>query len=74
MYFRLLDNGMTPEQARSVLPNSLKTELIMTANIREWRHFLKLRTSTAAHPQLIEVTIPLLEELKSILPVLFSDI
>jgi len=73
-YFNLLENGATPEEARSVLPNSLKTEIIMTANIREWRHFLKLRTSKAAHPQIREVAKMLLDELTLKLPGLFDDI
>jgi len=60
MYFKLLDWGCSPEEARAVLPNSLKTEIVMTANIREWRHFLKLRTSPAAHPQMREVACMLL--------------
>jgi thymidylate synthase (FAD) len=65
---------VTPQEARSVLPNSLKTEVIMTANLREWRHFLKLRTSTAAHPQMREVTIPLLLDLAKQIPVVFDDL
>ena len=73
-YFKLLGHGSTPQEARSVLPNSLKTELIMTANLREWRHFLKLRTTKAAHPQMRELTIPLLEELKELIPIVFDDI
>ena len=73
-YMRLLREGSTPQEARSVLPNSLKTEILMTANIREWRHFLKLRTSSAAHPQIREVAAPLLKELKEKIPVLFDDI
>ena len=73
-YFNLLNLGATAEQARSVLPNSLKTEIIMTANIREWRHFLKLRTSKAAHPQIREVAKMLLDELTFKLPGLFEDI
>lgn len=73
-YFDLLTQGATPQEARTVLPNSLKTEVVMTANIREWRHFLKLRTSSAAHPQIREVAIPLLIELKKMIPVLFDDI
>ena len=73
-YFELLEMGATPEQARSVLPNSIKTEIVMTANLREWRHFLKLRTSQAAHPQMRELTIPLLKELKEKIPVIFDDI
>lgn len=70
----MLDWGCTPEEARAVLPNSLKTELIMTANIREWRHFLKLRTANAAHPQMKEVARPLLNKFKQLMPVLFDDI
>lgn len=74
-YFTLLDQaGATPEKARSVLPTSLKTEVVMTANIREWRNFFKLRTSPAAHPQMREVTIPLLKELQEKIPILFDDI
>ena len=73
-YFALLKYGCTPQMARAVLPNSLKTEVVMTANIREWRHFLKLRTDKAAHPQMREVTIPLLHELQARVPVLFDDI
>ena len=53
---------------------SLKTEVVMTANIREWRHFLKLRTSPAAHPQIREVATPLLKELQELVPILFDDI
>lgn len=67
-------NSVPPELARSILPNSLKTEVIMTANIREWRHFLKLRTSKAAHPQMREVAIELLNQVKTRIPVLFEDI
>lgn len=73
-YFDLLEWGCTPQEARAVLPNSLKTEVVMTANIREWRHFLRLRTSAAAHPQIREVAVPLLHELQRLLPVLFGDI
>lgn len=73
-YFNLLSIGLTPQEARAVLPNSLKTEVVMTANIREWRHFLKLRTAKAAHPQMRELCIPLLKELQELMPVLFGDI
>lgn len=54
-YFELLTMGATPQEARSVLPNSLKTELIMTATLPEWKHFLELRTAADAHPQIREV-------------------
>lgn len=73
-YFDLLDSGATPQEARSVLPNSLKIEIIMTANIREWRHFFKLRTSKEAHPQMREIARPLLDGLQDVLPELFDDI
>lgn len=73
-YMEMIEHGCTPEEARSILPNSLKTEVMMTANIREWRHFLKLRTSPAAHPQMREVALMLLEKCKETFPVLFDDI
>lgn len=73
-YFMLLDYGWSPQEARSVLPNSLKTEVVMTANIREWRHFLKLRCSPAAHPQMREIATQLLDAVCEEMPVLFGDI
>lgn len=74
MYFKLLKNGATPEQARTILPNSIKTEIVMTANLREWRHFLKLRTSKAAHPQMRQVANMILTMFKEKIPVIFDDI
>lgn len=73
-YFKLIQDGATPQEARSVLPNSLKTEIVMTANLREWRHFFKLRTADTAHPQMREITRPLLSELKMLIPIVFDDI
>ena len=73
-YMKMLELGATPQIARSVLPNSTKTELIVTANYREWRNFFRLRTENAAHPQMREVAVPLLRELKEKLPVIFEDI
>ncbi len=73
-YFDLLSNGAKPEEARSILPNSLKTEIVVTMNLREWRHFFKLRTSRRAHPQMREVAIMLLENFKTTLPTVFEDI
>lgn len=73
-YLELLAGGITPQEARSVLPNSTKTEITITANYREWRNFFKLRTAKEAHPQMREVTIPLLAELKEKLPIIFDDI
>lgn len=74
VYFALIDANATPQEARAVLPNSLKTELVMTANLREWRHFLKLRTSKAAHPDMRKLAIELLEKFKETLPIIFNDI
>lgn len=76
-YMQLIQNGRTPQEARSVLPNSVKTEVVMSTNYREWRHFFKLRAARAtgpAHPQMEELTRPLLEELKKLIPVVFDDI
>lgn len=73
-YFALLQLGATPQEARTVLPNSLKTEVVMTANIREWRHFFKLRCSPAAHPQMRQVACMLLRMCKEQIPILFDDI
>ena len=72
-YFELLNWGCTPQEARAVLPNSLKTEVVMTANLREWRHFFKLRTTPAAHPQMREVAKMLLKQMREMVPVVFDD-
>lgn len=74
VYFYLLANGATPQEARSVLPNSLKTDIAVTYNLREWKHFFTLRCSQAAHPQMRQVAIPLLKYFKNKLPVVFGDI
>lgn len=73
-YLRMIDNGYTPQEARAVLPNSLKTEVVMTANLREWRTVLKQRTSKAAHPEMRRLMIPLLKELQEKIPIVFDDI
>lgn len=73
-YFKMLELGASPQEARSVLPNSLKTEIVVTANLREWRHFFRLRCASTAHPQMREIAIPLFEEMKELLPELFEDI
>ena len=73
-YLNMLAQGWTPQQARSILPNSLKTTINISCNIREWRHILKLRTAKTAHPQMREVMCPLLDEFKSKIPILFDDI
>ena len=76
-YLAMIESGATPEQARDILPMSIKTEIVMTANLREWRHFLKLRAEGVTgkpHPQMLEITIPFLNELKQKIPVVFDDI
>jgi thymidylate synthase (FAD) len=73
-YNRLISMGAHPEEARSILPNSLKTEIVITMNLREWRHFFKLRTTVKAHPQMREITIPMLKRFKMKIPIIFDDI
>jgi len=73
-YFVMLTYGWQPQHARSVLPNSLAATIDVTANMREWRHILQLRTEKAAHPQMRALMIPLLRELREALPVLFGDV
>lgn len=73
-YTGLLRAGWTPQEARTVLPNSLKTEIVVTYNLREWRHFLKVRCSPKAHPQMREIAVPLLKEFQKRTPIIFDDI
>ena len=73
-YHGLRHMGWRPEQARSVLPNSLKTEIVMTCNLREWRHFFTLRCAKAAHPQMREIAIPMSTEFYEYLPEVFGDL
>lgn len=76
-YFSLLSLGMKPEQARDVLPLSTMTKLMMTANLREWRHFFKLRacgTTGKPHPQMLQVAVPLLGDFKRRIAVAFDDL
>ena len=76
-YLSLIKCGVTPQEARSVLPNSTKTEIVMTANLREWRWFFKLRAADVtgqASPQMHELARPLLTELKTLVPIIFDDI
>ncbi len=74
LYMTLIKNGWTPEKARYILPNGIKTEIVVTANLREWRHILKLRTEVYSHPQMREIMRPLVSELKSKIPIIFDDI
>lgn len=73
-YFALIEAGAKPEEARSVLPNSLKTEIVMTMDLREWRHFIRLRGSRAAHPQIAEITAQIRDEFVKRYPVFFEDL
>ena len=74
-YLKMLELGATPQIARSVLPQSTKTEITITANYREWRHFFRLRavgTTGRPHPQMEEVAEPLLHEVSTLIPVVVS--
>ncbi len=73
-YNKLIALGAKPEEARSILPNSLKTEIVVTMNLRSWRNFFKLRTAPAAHPQIRQIASALLDDLKTQLPVIFGDL
>lgn len=72
-YLYMLACHCTPQEARSVLPNSLKTEIVMTANLREWRWFFEKRAHKAAHPQMRELAYPLRDEFRKLLPVVFDN-
>ncbi len=69
-----LAKGRSPQIARSVFPNALASRIIITGNLRNWRHFFIMRTTKEAHPQMRQVTIPLLAEFKEKIPILFDDI
>lgn len=73
-YNELISKGWSPQQARSILPNSLKTEINVSANLREWRHIFKLRCSAGAHPQMIDLMNPLKKRFQSLIPILFDDL
>lgn len=71
-YNTLIDYEWKPEQARSILPNALKTEIVVSTDLQEWKHIFKLRTAPAAHPQMRELMIPLQEEFKKLYPEVFE--
>lgn len=76
-YFELLSIGRSPQEARDVLPNSLKTEIVITMNLREWRHFFKLRacgTTGKPHPQMLEITVPMLKSFQERIPLVFDNL
>jgi thymidylate synthase (FAD) len=73
-YRDLLVSGAPPQTARSVFPNALASRIVVTGNLRNWRHFLIMRTTKEAHPQMRQVTIPLLAQFRERIPILFEDI
>lgn len=73
-YLRLINSGCKPQTARAVLPTCTKTEIMVTMNLREWRHFIKLRGSAAAHPDIRVLALDLLKQFKEQIPVVFDDI
>ena len=73
-YMELIEVGAKPQEARSILPNSIKTELVMTMNLREWRHFFKLRCDKAAHPQTREIANMILISFHKTIPIIFDDL
>lgn len=76
-YMRMLELGATPQEARSVLPTSTKTEIVVTMNVREWRHFLEMRwvgVSGTPHPQMQEIAEKVYDLLATYYPILFEDL
>ena len=73
LYVEMIEQKVSPQIARSVLPTCLKTEIVITYNFREWRHFLRLRTSKAAHPQMREVADTIRRILVEQCPEVFGD-
>lgn len=73
IYKELRSEGWSPQMARSVLPNSLKTEIVITGNLREWRHFFQLRTAKSAHPQMQEIANMMLVDIRSRISIIFDD-
>ena len=77
IYLALLALGSTAQEARAVLPHSLKTEVVMTMNLREWRHFFELRAcgiTGKPHPQMLEIAVPMLRGFQGLIPVVFDDL
>lgn len=73
-YLDLLREGQAPQAARAVLPNSTAASLIMTGNLRSWRHLFTMRTTKESHPDLRRVIVPLLKEFQARIPILYEDI
>lgn len=73
-YLEFIRQGWTPQQARAILPNALKTEINMKANLREWRHFFKLRCHKTAHPDIRALALDLLKQMHERIPICFDDL
>lgn len=73
-YMKLIESGATPQEARSVLPNSLKSEIVVTMNLRSWRNFFVLRTDKSAHPQMIQIAQMIKSEFQKNIPIIFDDL
>jgi len=73
-YFTMLKHGATPQEARAVLPNALKTEIVVTANLRELRLILNTRCTKKAHPDMRYIMLKFLDKLNTLLPEVFNDI
>ena len=73
-YLDAVESRLTPQEARYFLPNGLKTEVVMTCNVREWRHVFAMRTSPKAHPQIRELMVDMLEEFQAQIPIIFDDL
>ena len=73
-YKGMIESGCKPQLARSVLPNSLKTEIVVKTSLREWRHIFDMRCAKSAHPQIRALMLPLLEELSERIPVIFDEL
>lgn len=73
-YNQMIKNGCTPQQARAVLPNSLATTIVVTANLREWRTIFKLRCAKDAHPDMRYIMLRLLSDMYKLFPPVFEDI
>ena len=71
---KLLELGESPQMARSILPNCLKTEIVMTCNFREWLHVFKMRCHKTAHPQIREIMLQAQEQLRKAAPAVFKDV
>lgn len=73
-YMIYITSGIKPQEARTCFPNALASRLVATYNLRMWRHFFLMRTTREAHPQMREVTIPLLAAFKLVIPIFYEDI